>query len=489
MQKTLHFIASLCFILIAASVLPAQDNWPQFRGLNGGLASSKKSLPVEFNDNQNLIWKTKLGHGHSSPCIWGDRIFVTAIENNELETICLDRVTGRILWRKTAWYEFIERVHKVNSPASPTPVTDGKRVYVYFGSSGLLAYDYNGNEVWSRVMRTPPNMYGTATSLILAGNKLEFMNDNARESFLETIEPETGETLWRTDRKGFKASWSTPLHWKNNGVDELVIYGVWWIKGYDLKDGSERWALPGLTDEPAITPVTGDGLIYLTSYNMKTNPEVIGLPVWKDLVAELDKDSDGEISFTEAKQNRSILSRADADGDGDHPLWGFHRYLDADKSGNINEEEWQKMIAFLNSFQQENALLAIKPTSGEGEESTIVWKYEKGVPECPSLLYDGDCLYMVKNGGMITCLDAATGELKYQGRLGAGGPYYASMVSGDGKVYACSRRGIVSVFEQGDELKVLASNDLKDRIMATPAIVDGTLYIRSENYLRAFGKK
>jgi outer membrane protein assembly factor BamB len=141
----------------------------------------------------------------------------------------------------------------------------------------------------------------------------------------------------------------------------------------------------------------------------------------------------------------------------------------------------------VNSFQQENALLAIRPVIGDGKESEIVWKYEKGVPECPSLLYDGNRIYMVKNGGMITCLDAKTGALKYQERLGAGGPYYASMVCGDGKVYTCSRRGVVTVFTAGDTFNVLARNDLGERIMATPAIVDNKLYVRTENHIWAFG--
>ena len=114
-----------------------QSNWGQFRGPNAGIAAGNKSLPVIFNENTNLIWKTPLPHGHSSPCVWEDRIFLTGIANNELETYCIDRKPGKILWHKPAWYEFIERVHRVNSPASPTPATDGQRVYVYFGSSSV----------------------------------------------------------------------------------------------------------------------------------------------------------------------------------------------------------------------------------------------------------------------------------------------------------------------------------------------------------------
>lgn len=486
-RPTIMLLAVLAMLNICG--VWGQSYWGQLRGPNGGVATDKKSLPVTFDENTNLIWKTATPHGHSSPCVWGDRIFLTGIANNELETYCFDRKSGEIVWKRAAWYEFIERVHRVNSPATPTPTTDGERVVVYLGSSGLLCYDFEGNEVWRRIIRTPPNMYGTASSPILAGGYLIFLNDNARQSSLEAIQPENGETVWKIDREGFKASWSTPVVWNNNGVDEVLIYGVWWLKAYDLKDGSERWSLPGLTDEPVIMPVTGDGLVYLTSYNMKSNPEVIGLPEWKDLVKEYDKDRDGELTHEETRPNKSILSRFDADGEGDHPLWGFHRFLDADRSGKITEQEWGKMIDFLNSFKQENALMAVKPGVEEGEETRVVWSHEKGVPECPSPLYYDGRIYMVKNGGMISCLDSKTGELKYQGRLGAGGPYYASLITGDGKIFASSRRGVVTVFEVGDKLKVLARNDLKERIMATPAIVDGKLYVRTEKNFYAFGLK
>ena len=201
---------------------------------------------------------------------------------------------------------------------------------------------------------------------------------------------------------------------------------------------------------------------------------------------EYDKDKDGKLTLEEVRPNKSILSRYDADGEGDHPLWGFFRFLDADKSGKLTVKEWSKMISFLNSFQQENALMAIQP-GDEEKQAEIVWKHAYGVPECPSPLYYKGRIYMVKNGGIVSCLDAKTGELKYQDKLRSGGPFYSSPVVGDKKIYVSSARGVVVVFEPGDTLKVLAQNDLKERIMATPAIVDGTIYIRTEKNLYAFG--
>lgn len=475
-------------ILVCISLAEDQVQWNQFRGPKGsGIAPGNRALPVEFDETKNMIWKCSISKGNSSPIVWDNRIFLTGSADKKLETICIDRTNGKIVWQKFVEVEKFERTHPINTPASPTAVTDGQHVFVYFGSYGLLCYDFEGKEIWKRPLSPPFNMYGTASSLVIANDYLIFSNDKRKDSYLEAIHRETGETVWKVDRdKGFTGSWSTPLHWKNNGVDEVVIYGIWWMKAYDLKDGLERWSLPGLTDEPCITPVIGEGMIYLTSYNMKNNPEVIGLPEFDELLAEYDKDKDGELTLEEVKPNKSILSRYDADGEGDHPLWGFFRYLDVDKSGKITVKEWSKMISFLNSFEQENALIAVKPSDGDSE-TEVVWRHSYGVPECPSPLYYNGRVYMVKNGGIVSCLVAESGELKYQDKLRSGGPYYSSPIVGDGKIYVASRRGVVTVFEPGDTLNVLARNDLKDRIMATPAIVDGKIYVRTEKSLYAFG--
>ncbi|MCG8608871.1 PQQ-binding-like beta-propeller repeat protein, partial [bacterium] len=307
------------------------------------------------------------------------------------------------------------------------------------------------------------------------------------ESFIEAIHKKTGEIVWHKQREGFKSSWSTPIYWNNNGTDELLVYGVSWLTALDLEDGSDRWAVPGLADEPAITPVVGDGLVFVSSYNMKTNTEVIGLPAYSKLLQDYDTDKDGQISFREGEANESVLSRYDADGEGDHPLRLFYRMLDSDGDKQISENEYEKLIAWLDGFEQENGLVAIRPAANPGDKAEIVWRHRVGVPEIPSPLYHAGLIYLVKNGGMVTCLDAKTGEKRYQARLGAGGPYYASPIFGDSKIYTASARGVITVFEAGDTLRVLARNQLNERVMATPAIVDGQIYVRTESRLIAFG--
>lgn len=488
MRIKMLFLVTLVFI-VTTSFSQESANWPQFRGPNSsGIAPDNLSLPTEFNQNTNMLWRCAVSKGNSSPCIWGNNIFLTAYEGKTLETICIDRNTGKIRWKKAIAVDKFERMHPINNPASPSPATDGERVYVYFGAYGLLCYDLAGELVWERKMPIPKIMYGSSASPILTGQNLIFIHDSNTESYIENINPKTGKTIWKKDRTGFKGTWSNPMTWSNQGVAEVVIYGIWWMKAYALEDGEERWSLPGLTDEPIITPVAGEGLLYLTSYNMKTNPEVIGLPEFDELLQEYDKNKDGQLNLEEARANKSVLSRYDADGEGDHPLWGFFRYLDVDKSGNITAKEWGRMIAFLDSFEQHNALLAIKP--GDGTKAPeIVWQHSYGVPECPSLLYYKQRIHMVKNGGIVSCLDARTGELIYQGKLKSGGPYYSSPVVGDGKIYAASARGMVTVFAVGDDLKILAQNNMQERIMATPALLNGKVYLRTEKAMYAFEKE
>ncbi|MCJ7581854.1 MAG: PQQ-like beta-propeller repeat protein, partial [Candidatus Aminicenantes bacterium] len=181
-----------------------QTNWPQFRGPGGlGIAEDGYKLPVEFDQSNNMIWKSAVSTGNSSLCVWGDRIFLTGLSENKLETICLDRSTGKILWTQSVTPEKLERVHPINSPATPTPTTDGERVFVYFGSYGLLCYDFEGLEKWTRTLPPPQSMYGTAASPIIAGDYLIFCNDQKTGSYLEALDPESGKTVWKTPREKF----------------------------------------------------------------------------------------------------------------------------------------------------------------------------------------------------------------------------------------------------------------------------------------------
>lgn len=462
--------------------------WSQFRGPQGrGSAASGQALPSTLDPAVNLRWKCALPQGNSSACLWNDRIFVTGYEDEELLTLCIERASGEVLWRRALACPEPARAHRINTPASSTTCTDGERVYAYFGSFGLVCYDFEGSEVWRREVEVPENIFGTAASPVLAKGKLIFVSDANDGSYVEAIEPASGETLWRTERKGQLSGWSTPTLWQRDGVDELLVYGNWWMSAYDLSDGSMRWSVPGLADEPIVMPAVGSGLVFVSSYNMGKNQEVIGLPKFELLLEQHDGDDSGDLSRAEAEANESVLSRFDGEGEGDHPLRIFFRFLDADKDGAITASEYTKLGTWLADFEHINGVVAIRPARDEGQ-AEIAWQYPRGVPECPSPLYHAGRLYLVKNGGIATCLDAASGELIFTGRLGSRGPHYASPVLGDGKIYCASAAGVVAIIKASSELEVLSLNDLGERIMATPALSNGVVYVRGEEHLFAFGE-
>jgi len=478
-------------VLVCASLQAFEGaepaGWMQFRGPNAqGVVADEEPLPARLDLEHGLLWSAPVGPGHSSPCVVRDLVVVTAATEHELSTVALDRATGERRWSRSLPAPAVERIHEVNSLASPTPASDGERIFAYFGCLGLVAYDREGRELWRRSFGEPANTFGTAASPIVAGGKLVLNRDTDRESFLVALDPASGETLWRRERSEPKSGWSTPVVREHGGARELVVYGPGWLAAYDLSDGSPRWSLPGLTDEPCITPVVAGDLVVLASYNMNGNPEVIGIPEFATLVASYDEDGDGALDRGEVEPNQSILSREGDDGDGDHPLRIFFRFLDVDRDGEIRADEWPKIVAWLNAYQHANAILAVRPGE-DGDVPAVVWSHARGVPECPSPLVYRDRVFAVRNGGVLTCLELASGAPVFQRRLEAGGPYYASAVAGDGRLLLASARGELTWMSADGDCPVLSRLDLDERIMATPALSRGVVYVRTATRLLAFG--
>ena len=228
-------------------LLTAAD-WPQFRGPNATGVSDETGLPDEFGPDKNVVWKTALPPGHSSPVIAGDKIFLTAVENEKLYTFALDRATGKIQWRREAprpRKQVIER--PANSPVSASPVTDGKAVWVFFQDFGLLAYGPDGNEMWSMPLGPFNNPFGHGASPILAGNVLLMNLDQDTNSFLLALDKTTGKVIWRTERPLAQRGYATPvLYTPQGGGQQVVIAGSYRLTGYDLKTGKEVWWIRGL---------------------------------------------------------------------------------------------------------------------------------------------------------------------------------------------------------------------------------------------------
>jgi outer membrane protein assembly factor BamB len=473
------------------------SRWPQFRGPNAmGIAADGIKLPTDFGPAKNVVWKTSFPLGHSSPCIWDDRIFLTSFDPaaKKLDTLCLDRRNGQILWRRTAPAKQIEKGHRFNNPAVATPATDGERVYVYFGSFGLLCYDVEGKELWKKALPQVKTTFGTATSPVVAGELLLLNCEFQPDPCLMALQARTGETRWKqartlTSTGGPVDGYGTPVVWQHDGVNEVVLHGRMRLTAYDLKDGTERWSVAA-TSAASSTPVLGDGQLYHAAHGFGTvEGEVLEPPSFDAMLKKYDKNQDGQISAAEFPTDLYLFRRLDVSGT-DLPLRFLFRMIDVNRDGQVSREEWDKFLEQRREMMslQLVGLLAVKP-GGRGDitKTHVSWREQRAISEVASPLYYRGRIYMVRDGGLVSCLDAKTGRLVYRERLGAAGPYFSSPVAGDGKIYAASQRGVVVVFAAGDKFKVLARNDLGETIQATPALVDGKIYVRTENHLFAFG--
>jgi outer membrane protein assembly factor BamB len=500
-RQMFRVVAVLWCGTLLAERAAAEPPWPQFRGPNGcGIAVGSRPLPSEFGPTRNVLWQTSIPPGFSSPCVWGDRIFLTSFDAAErkLETLAIDRTSGRIVWRQSAPAEKIEKVHEANSPATATPASDGERVYVYFGSYGLLAYDFDGNLQWSRPLPTPATMFGTGTSPIVIGDLVLLNCDQGgpfggkSPSYLLAVRAVTGETAWQKERRGFASSHATPLHWREDDTDEVIVRGAGAVVAYSVADGAELWRVNGLPISAASTPAIAGDRMFLAGTDLFGDSDPVRLPAFQDFLREHDADGDGKLSRSEIPKDFAVLTRGRGDGVGDFKLveW-FFSGADRNNDGAIDQDEWDAFRARMEGFaaQRQVAAVAVR-LGGRGDltRAGVMWRETKAVPEVPSPLYYNGKVYLIKNGGIVSCLDGETGELKYRERLGVPGSYYASPVAGDGKIYAASLTGMVVVFDDGDKLNVLARNNLDEPIAATPALVDGTIYVRTESRLYGFGE-
>ena len=482
------FIAVVCGLAGGAAAQTAE--WPMFRGPNGtGVAPDGARPPVEFGNGKNVAWAADLPPGHSSPVVTAGKIFLTGYDGQKLETICLSTADGKVLWRRPAPAAKIEKVNSSNSPAASTPATDGKGVYVYFGSFGLLAYDLDGNEVWKFPIPTPQNMFGTGTSPVVAcGNVVLVRDSDAMDSYAVAVNCETGKQAWKAPRVLFKGNWSTPMLWEHDGARELVVPGSGRVVAYDPADGSERWSISAFPQQPITMPVAGDGLLFVGKGGQGEpgHSLVNEIPAWSELL-KYDKNGDGKVAPDEIPADYGFELRKElpkgTEGNFLSMRW-LAKAIDRNGDG-LTRFEWGMATTFLAA--NEDMMLAVRP-GGEGDvsETHVAWRQRRGLPEMPSPLYYRGRLYVVKNGGIVTCMDPKTGETVYRKRIDAGGQYAASPVAADGKIYATSEAGVVTVFKAGDTLDVIAENDLGERTMATPAIVGDTIYVRTAKHLFAF---
>ncbi len=424
-----HILPLLIFAMGAHA-----ENWPQWRGPGGNGVSAEKGLPSEWSATRNIAWKADIpGRGHSSPVVWGKQIFLTT--SLELDTIpgakapkhmqegeefrhpdsagshrahrlvvlAVDAPSGKIQWQNTAYEGRVyDDRHKKNTYATPTPVTDGKAVYVSFESQGVYAYTPDGKLKWKTSLGPIGTVgMGPASSPVLFGDLVLVLCDQeeGEGSFLAALSAKDGKLAWKVERKE-AANWSTPSIVQNGSQPMLVAPGMKNTIAYDPRNGKELWRTKGVVGNTVPSIVSGLGMIFPSA----------GYP--------------------------------------DKRVYGITM------------------------------------------DGSLAWSYEKGTAYVPSPILYGDYLYIPTDRGLLTCLEARTGKLIYEGkRVPKPATFSASPVAFDGKIFLTSEEGETFIIQAGPEHAVLGSNTLDEAAHASPAIANGRLYIRTASHLWAVAAK
>ena len=432
-----------CLLWASTRADSPAPQWPSFRGPHAsGIAVGSAPVKWDATSGAGIAWKTPMpGLAHSSPVIWGDRVFVTTavssdpnattkyglygavepsadVSPHKWQVYALDRATGRILWDRVA-HEGVPRVkrHPKSSQASATPATDGKYVVAYFGSEGLYAYDIDGALKWTQSLGVvdpgwffdPDYQWNVGSSPVIWNDLVFVQADRQNDSFIAAFDLATGRQVWRTSRSEIP-SWGTPTIAEGpDGRVELVTNGSHAIRAYDPKTGSELWTLSPNSEVTVTTPIFGHGLIVVAN----------GYPPVQPIYA-IRPGARGDISLKD----------------------------------------------------------------GTDHSEAIAWSKMRGGPYMPTpLLHDG-ILYLCSNNGVLTTYDVTTGERVYQQRVASeGAAFSASPVVADGRLYLASEDGDVFVVKAGRTFELLATNRLGEVLMATPAIAGGTMIVRSVKHV------
>ena len=507
-----HRTACLLTALLGVAPLSAPAGtgaWDQFRGPDGAGVAPASRPPVRLGADC-LAWKTPIPPGLSSPVLSRGRVFLTALEKGRLATLALDAASGRVVWRQEAPDVPLEKVHASGSPAAPTPHADDGRVYVYFGSFGLLCYDHAGREPWRVSLPAPQSLYGTAASPVGHGENLILVLDDEANlpgsklsrSRLLAVRKASGERVWETPRPLQRSGWSTPTVWSHAGGQDLVVLGGGRACGYDPLTGAEKWYVTGFSRETIARPVAGGGRVFVSAAQLggvadeQPDPQ----PFW-EAVLKFDADGDGRLARGEMTAGFTFPLRPElpvghpgfgiplaADpGKRKEQQAGIFAGTDRNKDGYWDREEF---VASMSSRRGRPMLVAIRP-GGRGDVTAthVDWQLHRGVPEIPSPLFHRDRLYLVRNGGILTAVDAADGTILYSERVGGSGQYSASPVLADGHLYLISNRGEMSVVKEGDAFRGVHRHDLGEPAFVTPALDADTIYVRTEKHLCAFRAK
>ena len=423
------FSAVAVMVAVSGPSVVLAENWPQFRGPSGQGTSTETNLPVKWSATENVAWKTPIpGEGWSSPIVWGDRVFVTAATDDGVSchVMCLSRADGKVLWDREVFEQANERKQEKNSLATPTPVTDGRRVYAFFGGGGAAAVDFDGKVVWTNTDNKFYSQHGLGASPILYKDLLLMPWDHSirpaagvdakigwqikwDQSYVWALDKNTGKERYKAMRKQSRIAHMTPAIVEVDGKPQLVSAAGDVINAFDPDTGKPIWSVSTGGEGVTPSPVFGDGVVYSSS----------GFPTGVPYAA----------------------IRA-------HRMGG----------------------------------------TGDVSERNLLWEQKKGVPMLPSFVLANGVLFMVKENGIAQAVDAKTGDVVWTERVE--GTYSASPVVAEGRVYFLNEQGSTTVIEAAREYKEIATNTLNDGpCQASPAVSQGQIFIRTAKNLYCIGKR
>ncbi|MEM7199403.1 MAG: PQQ-binding-like beta-propeller repeat protein [Planctomycetota bacterium] len=483
-------IVACASLLLAAPLVgqAATMSWPQFLGA-GGTARAVGASTLSFDRASDLRYRVALPPGESSPCIVGDRIFLTGFDGEQLVMLALDRDSGEELWRHgVPGPESMEFQHVDAGIAMPSACATDELAFFYFPSYGLIARRYDGELAWEMKLEDPKPGFGIGTSPMIFDGKLFLLRDGCPEAKLYALDPATGDEVWSVPRPTFRDSHATPFVWHNEQRIELIIASTGTVMALDPQDGTELWRVEGLTPLICTTPTASADRLYFAGWS------TISAAGPDRLLAGMEEPL--ELTDEERDDPKKLFARLDANGDeklveDEIPagrIKTVFSMFDRDGDGAVVFAEWAPLMRMPQMGK--NLMVAIKPGgAGDVTETHVEWSTSRGIPYVSSpLLYDGR-LYLVKAGGVLSCIDAATGKPRFRrSRLSDHSEYYASPIGVDGHIVICSSAGTVYVLEAADELKIAREVAFDERIFATPAVVDGTVYLRTRQALYAFAK-
>lgn len=305
------------------------------------------------------------------------------------------------------------------------------------------------------------------------------------DSYILAVNKDTGKQVWKTKRTVFNPNWSTPVMWQTDKGNQLIVLGGGALKAYAPNTGSELWAVPDF-GAPIPVPVIGDNFLFASAAS-GVEAGVTKSPLRWVYYEEFDTNKDGKVHTTEIPESAKIIFNPDQPEE-KLPARSIVRWMDRNGDSAMTKVEFKNFINMIN-MNVRSSIKAITPGGGKAAagKSKVAWKYERSIPHMTSSIYFDGKIYLANSGGRVTCLDAKTGAQIYRKRLGKGS-YSASPVIANGHIYICSLDGLITVFQTGKVANVVASIDLGQRISATPAIANDTLFIRTATHLHAFSK-